>query len=107
MGKDGTKPLQIFLAGVESRHWIPSLMVSDEAISCGRMALEKWGGMTKVLRNIARIFSNHSIMRMLIRKDCSRISVIFCWIQEHLLFAEQEVFTKASLRNTWKGMLIL
>ena len=44
MGKDGMSRLRIFLAGVESRHWIPSLMVSNEAISCGCMALEKWGG---------------------------------------------------------------
>lgn len=44
MGKAGTKELRVFLAGVESRHWIPSLMVSDEAISCGRCSMEKRGG---------------------------------------------------------------
>ena len=36
--------LRLFLAGIESRHWIPLQMVSDEVISCGRMAVEKWGG---------------------------------------------------------------
>ena len=55
MGKAGMKVLRVFLAGVESRHWIPSLMVSNEDISCrssvAAPACSKnirggWGGIT-------------------------------------------------------------
>ena len=81
--------LRLFLAGIESRHWIPLQMVSDEVISCGRMAVEKWGGYDESVKNTARTFWNHSFMLMLIRKGFSRISEIFCLIPERLHFAEQ------------------
>ena len=33
MGKAGMKVLRVFLAGIESRHWIPILMISGGGIT--------------------------------------------------------------------------
>ena len=84
--------MRIFLAGGESRHWIhDSLLESQKknemqlylagiqgkrkgfvinaTLPRRSMALAEWGGMTKVLRNIARTFWNHSFMPTRTRSD--------------------------------------
>ena len=72
--------MKIFLAGGESRHWIQDELLefqkkknelrrSNAVIPRRCMALAEWGGMTKLLRNIARTFWNHSFMLTRTRSD--------------------------------------